>query len=260
VSVDERRNTFSERTGDYVRSRPQYPEALYDWITSQCDRRVRAWDCATGSGQAAVGLAPHFERVCATDVSPEQIAQAMRRDNVSYSVASAEESGLPDSSFNLVVVAQALHWFDYPRFWREVDRVATRGAFFCAWGYHRLGSTAAVDREFFEPLTHVLAPFWASKNRILWNGYRDEDVSFPFERAATPNFSIEVNWTIEQLILHVTTWSAYKHSRTHADTVVKLDRLFDLMRIRFSSGESLPIRVPLTMLAGRVKSSFEPRP
>ena len=67
---------FSPLAETYARARPRYPDELYAWISSQVPRRELAWDAATGNGQAAVGLARHFARVVATDISPGQIAHA----------------------------------------------------------------------------------------------------------------------------------------------------------------------------------------
>src|SRR5690606_3306632 len=106
-----------------AQARPGYPEALFEWLASQCEDRSLAWDCATGSGQAAIALARHFRQVIATDASAEQIANAGTAERVEYRVASAERSGLADESVDLVTVAQALHWFDIAAFHAEVKRV-----------------------------------------------------------------------------------------------------------------------------------------
>jgi ubiquinone/menaquinone biosynthesis C-methylase UbiE len=82
-----------------------------------------AWDCAAGSGQATADLARRFDRVIATDASSEQISAAKPISNVEYRVATAEQSGLSDNCADLVTVAQALHWFDLPKFYAEARRV-----------------------------------------------------------------------------------------------------------------------------------------
>ena len=56
------------------------------------------------------GMADHFGRVFATDVAPGQIAEATPHPRVTYSVAAAEDSGLPDASVDLVTVALNLPW------------------------------------------------------------------------------------------------------------------------------------------------------
>ncbi|MEK7716601.1 MAG: SAM-dependent methyltransferase, partial [Pseudomonadota bacterium] len=64
---------FSQHAGDYARYRPDYPEALFAFLTKSVTQHELAWDCGTGNGQAALGLAGHFDRVIATDPSQTQI-------------------------------------------------------------------------------------------------------------------------------------------------------------------------------------------
>lgn len=254
--TDPASNTFARDSEAYARARPRYPDKLYAWLASGCRRRDCAWDCATGSGQAAVGLCASFARVLATDVSAEQIAHATRRENIVYSVAAAEESGLPPRSVDLVVVAQALHWFDPARFWPEVVRVARPGAFFCAWGYDVMWSTEQVDRLVTTPLRAILAPFWAPNNRVLWDGYLDKDVHFPFRRVPAPAFAIEITWTLDHIIEYLMTWSAYKKSRNDPRAADQTDGVFARARASIPADALLPVRMPLKLLAGYV-GAFE---
>jgi hypothetical protein len=108
---------FSGVANAYARHRPGYPEACFAHLAGIAPGRDLAWDCATGTGQAARGLAGHFARVVATDASASQIAKAPPGDNLDYRVATAEDSGLADASVDVLCVAQAAHWFDLPRFY-----------------------------------------------------------------------------------------------------------------------------------------------
>ena len=108
---------YSRVAESYSMARPGYPDELFKWLASLVERRDVAWDTATGSGQAAVSLARHFRRVIATDISEEQIRHARAHPRIEYRAASAEASGLPDNSVDLVVSAAALHWFDLERFY-----------------------------------------------------------------------------------------------------------------------------------------------
>jgi ubiquinone/menaquinone biosynthesis C-methylase UbiE len=126
---------FSRVSASYARFRPTYPPGLFDVVAHYAPALDRAWDCATGSGQAAVGLSRHFRKVVATDASPEQIAHATPVANVEYRLAPAEASGLEASTVNAVTVAQALQWFDRDQFYAEVRRVCTPGAILAVWHY-----------------------------------------------------------------------------------------------------------------------------
>lgn len=246
------RNTFSEASSAYASARPRYPKDLFHWVAAQCASRGRAWDCATGSGQAAVGLAAFFEQVTATDVSAEQLAHAEPHPRVQYAVASAEASGHADRKFELVTVAQALHWFKYDQFWNEVRRVTKPGSLFCAWGYDWLESTEAIDTELVAPFRAIIEPFWAPNNRILWEGYKPDMVQFPFERIAVPSFAIQVEWTLDHLLEYMMTWSAFKHSRADQGAVRAMDALLSRARARLPGGEHMSFRMPLKSIAGRI--------
>jgi len=65
----------------------------------------------------------------------------------------------------------------------------------------------------------------ARNNRILWNGYRDTDISFPFERLQAPALTIHAHWSVPQLIEYMQTWSAYKRSRQDTVAAAALDAL-----------------------------------
>jgi hypothetical protein len=246
------RNPFAEAPEAYAIARPQYPQELFDWVASNCERHELAWDCATGNGQSAVGLAQYFTRVCATDVSAEQLAHALHRNNISYAVAPAEATQFADDSFDLVAVAQALHWFDYARFWPEVRRVSRREGLFCAWGYDWFQSRRHVDEHLVRPFRKIIEPFWAANNGILWRGYQDQEIAFPFQHLEAPKFEISADWTLSQLIAYMMTWSAYKRSRADANATAEMDALLLRTRSLIPADEMLPIRMPLKVIAGRV--------
>src|SRR6185295_5693490 len=126
---------FSSVANRYADFRPHYPPALFDYLTTLVPKKSAVWDCACGNGQATLDLAARFDKVIATDASREQIASATSHPKIEYRVAPAEQSGLLDNSVALVTVAQALHWFDFDRFYTEVKRVLTATGVFAAWAY-----------------------------------------------------------------------------------------------------------------------------
>ena len=248
-------NPFSESSQDYAAFRPSYPEGLFRWIVSQCERHDAAWDCGTGTGQAAAALAPHFREVLATDVSAEQIAQAPPIANVRYSVQPAESTNLTPASIDLIVVAQALHWFRFADFWREVGRVSREGAFFCAWGYDWFRTDDLVERRLVDPFRAIVEPFWAKNNRILWAGYRSADVEMPFEPEPVPPFSIKLRWTARRLLAYMTTWSAYKRSQADGVAARQMAELIASVGDVLASTEILDVETQLRTLAAHVRST-----
>jgi len=182
-------------------------------------RRRLAWDCATGNGQAARDLARYFDRVVATDASPEQVAHAVPAANVEYRVAAAESSGLEAGSTDLVTVAQALHWFVRESFFDEVRRVAVPGGILAAWSYGwcHAGSDVESLLRGFEDGT--VGPYWNPERRWVVERYRT--IPIPFEEVPAPTFELRAEWTLSQLGAYLSSWSAVSNYRQkHGDDPV----------------------------------------
>ena len=117
-------NWFDSDGREYSQFRPRYSDALLKWVASTAKEHGVLWDCATGNGQAAVGLARYFKQVIATDSASSQIEAAEVLSNIEYRQADAACSGLSACSVDCVTIAQAMHWFAYDDFFAEVKRVA----------------------------------------------------------------------------------------------------------------------------------------
>ena len=201
------RDLFSERAPLYARYRPSYPDELFAWLARIVPRTERVWDCATGNGQAARGLAQHFREVVATDASDTQIAAAEPLPGIEYRVATAYDSGLPDSSVDLVTVAQAMHWFEPERFYPEARRVLRDGGAIAVWGY----ADAILDDAELERIVHdynrgTVESYWMPERKHLLNEYRT--IAFPFREIETPRFEMIRHWNLEELAGYLRTWSA----------------------------------------------------
>ena len=209
--------------------------------------RESAWDCATGSGQAALGLARHFAHVEATDASAQQIANVVPAANVTYSVQPAEATSFAAASFDAVCVAQALHWFDLDRFYAEVRRVLRPGGILLVTAYGWSSVTPEVDEVMKRDVLPPIAPLWPPQNQLIMRGYRD--VPFPFERIEFPPMDIEVRWTLAQYLDYIGTWTATR--RMVEKDPVFLDRVQP--RLRAAWGEERPrtVTMPLVVLCGR---------
>jgi SAM-dependent methyltransferase len=207
---------FSGVASEYAEFRPLYPAPLFDWLAGLAPRRDLAWDCATGSGQAAVALASRFERVIATDASAGQIASATRHPRVEYRVAPAEASGLGLASVDLVTVAQALHWFDRPAFYAEARRVVRPGGVVAAWTYgHPSIDEPRADALLQRFYSDTVGPYWPKERALVDAAYRTID--FPFPEIAPPLFEMETSWPLAALVGYVATWSAVTRFRAAKD-------------------------------------------
>jgi SAM-dependent methyltransferase len=198
-------DAFSDTAQLYASARPSYPRTLFETLAELAPATSAAWDCGTGNGQAAVGLAEFFESVDATDASAEQIALAQPHPKVRYRVVPAESSEIADKSMDLVSVAEALHWFELDRFFSEVHRVARPGALLAVYGYSWFYITPKIDALTNRWLLQPIQSYWPPNNRLLWDGYRT--IVFPFDDVASPCLAIHLTWTLDQLFECYLTWS-----------------------------------------------------
>jgi len=238
---------FSGQSGEYRKYRPDYPPALFDWLASVAPGRRLAIDVATGNGQAAVGLARHFERVIATEPSAEQLREARPHPRVEYRQEPAESMSAETVSADLVTVAQAAHWFDWPRFTAEVARVLRKGGVLAIWSYNNCQVTPAIDRLVADFSRDVVGPYWPRERRIVEEGYRS--FALPFAPMAVPAFEMTTRWDREAMLGYLDTWSAVRRCRA-ATARDPLALLAQPLAEAWGAGPR-DMRWPLTVLAGR---------
>jgi SAM-dependent methyltransferase len=239
---------FSDKSALYAAARPTYPAALFAAIAAASPGRDNAWDCATGSGQAAVGLAAHFGHVEATDASAQQVANALPHPRVRYTVQPAERTQFADGTFDAVTVAQALHWFDLDRFYAEVRRVLRPGGVIAAWAYDWSSVTPAVDRALERHLLVKIKPYWPEQVNRMQSGFMQ--MPFPFSPVALPAVKIEVDWTLGQYLSYVETWSATRaYIAEHGRGV--MDETATAMRKAWGEPEARTVTMPLHVRCGR---------
>jgi SAM-dependent methyltransferase len=207
---------FSTQSMQYAQFRPQYPEAIYAYFASIVPGNSLAWDCGTGNGQAAVDLAQHFKGVYATDASADQITYAYAHPKVEYHVESAEKVSLKSASVDLVTVAQAVHWFDFDKFYAEVKRVLKQDGILAVWTYHLPKISPQTDKALFRYYHEILAGFWPERIRYIEERYRT--LPFPFEEIDPPSFAMETRWDLGQLTGFLDSWSATQKYREQKET------------------------------------------
>ena len=178
---------------------------MFEYLGSLAPRRQLAWDCGTGNGQAAVGLASVFDRVIATDASEKQIAKAQSHERVEYRVTRAEKSDLESASIDLIMVAQALHRFDLDRFYDEVRRVLKKNSVLAASAYNLLHINPAIDEVVNRYYYEVVGPFWPQERKLV---EQFGNLPFPFHEIDPPKFEMTAQWNLDHLVGYLRTWSS----------------------------------------------------
>jgi SAM-dependent methyltransferase len=251
--ASEFKDYFSDEARAYAAFRPRYPEGLFAWLADLAPERRLAWDAGTGSGQAAVGLAAHFERVIATDASAAQLANARPHPRVEYRRAVAGESGIAARSVDLVTVAQALHWFDRPRFYAEVRSVLVPRGVIAAWCYRLQRVDPAVDAVAEHLYRDLLGEWWTPDRRLVDEEYRT--VEFPFEELTPVRFDLSAVWTLPQVLGYLGTWSAVRRCRAETGRNVVEEIGPALAAAWGDPDRPREVRWPLAMRVGRVFDS-----
>jgi hypothetical protein len=208
------KDLFSAQSKEYANFRPTYPRALFDFVAGLADEKSLAWDCATGNGQAAALLAGYFKHVIASDISSEQLKNAQQKDNISYEVFPAEKPLIKDNSVDLITVAQAIHWFDFDRFYAEAKRVMkkrvdgkTRGGIIAIWAYGMQSISPEVDRITRHLYEEILGDkYWPAERKYVEE--KLETIPFPFEHIPCPQFELHLEWNLNELLGFFRSWSS----------------------------------------------------
>lgn len=240
------KDLFSSHAKDYSRYRPSYPGALFQFLQKIVPNKKRAWDCATGNGQVAGELAGFFEQVYATDISINQLSHAVQNPKIHYTKQPAEKSNFPNGHFDLVTVGQAVHWFDFERFFAEVQRVLKKDAVIAVFGYALFRSNSGTDeiiRHFYE---NIIGPYWQPERQYLEEKY--QTIGFPFQEIKAPAFEMKQTWSFERLVGYLNTWSAVKaYEKENKENPVALIR----QELQENFGEVGAVNFPLLLRVGR---------
>lgn len=197
---------FTKQAESYAKFRPDYPDELFKFLASVSPSNEFAWDCATGSGQAANGLAKYFNKVIASDASEEQVLNAYINDKIIYRVFPAEKADIESGSVDLITVAQALHWLNFEKFYAEVRRVLKKNGIIAVWMYELVKISPEINPLIIKFDDDILKSYWPPERQLFYDHYKT--IPFPFELVNTPVFKMSADWTLENLFGFLGTWSA----------------------------------------------------
>ncbi|HXL57847.1 MAG TPA: class I SAM-dependent methyltransferase [Chitinophagaceae bacterium] len=203
------KDNFSAQAKLYASFRPYYPDLLYDFLFQQVKNFNSTLDCATGNGQVAVALAKKFKEVYATDISEKQLAHATQLPNIIYKQEAAEQTSFADKYFDLITVAQAVHWFNFDKFYSEVKRMLKPDGIIAIIGYGLIRVNKAIDEWIDHFYWNIVGPYWDKERKYVDEEYTT--IPFPFKEITAPVMYIEYKWNIDQFIGYLNTWSALQH-------------------------------------------------
>ena len=245
-------DNFSTQSANYKKFRPIYPKELYEVILAQVKHRKTCWDCGTGNGQVAQVLAEYFDQVYATDISENQLKNAPQNPKISYQVTRAEATSFESNTFDLVTVAQALHWFDFTAFNQEVKRVCKAGGILCVWGYGLLRIQREVDELVDAFYIDKIGPYWDKERRHIDRQY--QDVSFDFPEIEPPTgLKIQTHWNREALLGYMHTWSSVKHYMQQHEGEDPLKEFEEELKSWWKEEESKEVNIPIFLRMGKIE-------
>jgi ubiquinone/menaquinone biosynthesis C-methylase UbiE len=244
------KDLFSKQAKTYAQFRPEYTDELYDFILQHVDNQHVAWDCATGNGQAAKVLAGHFTKVYATDLSQKQLDNAVQKGNIFYSNQTAESTNFDDNTFDLITVAQAVHWFDFDKFYAEAKRVAKPNATIAVWGYGNVKfDDKELDGQMWDFYSNRVGKYWNFERRHIEEEYRT--LPFQFEEIESPKFSIVRQWQRDEFEGYLNSWSAVQNCKNTEGVNPVDDFMLDLSAV-WGEFERKLLRFPLFLKLGKV--------
>lgn len=203
------KDNFSSYSDKYAQYRPGYPTEFFDYLNSLIPVKDCAWDCGTGNGQIAFELAKTFKEVFATDISQSQLDHAKKAGNIHYSLQPAEKTNFEENKFDIVTVGQAIHWFDFEKFYHEVCRTSKAGAIICVIGYGGIDVNEVINNLKKVFYKDVVGPYWDTERKYIDEDYKT--IPFPFEEIQSPVFENKFQWSLGNYIGYINTWSAVKH-------------------------------------------------
>ena len=247
------KDNFSIQSDDYLKFRPTYPSAFFEYLNSIIPTKQNAWDCGTGNGQVARELSKTFEMVYATDISASQISQAPKKSNIKYSIQPAEKTNFNNEYFDLIVVAQAVHWFDFYKFYKEVRRTGKVHAKICILGYGLIEISPHIDNIIATFYTRTIGAYWDKERTYIDKHYKT--IPFPFNEIQTPTFENKHQWSLEHFMGYLNTWSAVKHFiKQHNYNPVEALQI--QLKPYWKNGEIKEVKFPILLRIGKIEESF----
>lgn len=239
------KNEFDNEANEYKEYRLEYPKEIFEWIKSIKPVANNVLDLGTGNGQAAIKLADFYSNIYAIDISENQIQCAYKHPNIRYLQMDAKDITF-DFNFDLVISATAAHWFDQEGCLDSLIRHLNDDAFVCFWSYSFPDSSDPQTVERLNLIKDLIGNKWSKRSLIHLNKYKD--LYFPFEEIEnTPQITLELNWTANQLFDFFSTWGFFR------DYAKNIDSEFFTKVRKILDDQVYKVEFPLAFRAGFYK-------
>ncbi|KAK2651345.1 hypothetical protein Ddye_011201 [Dipteronia dyeriana] len=256
---------YIKQAKQYADGRPSYPPQLFQFIASKTPLHDLVWDVGTGSGQAAQSLAGIYKNVIATDTSPKQLEFVTKLPNIKYQLtppimtpSELEQTVAAEASVDLVTIASAMHWFDLPKFYKDVKWVLKKPhGVIAAWCYSMPQVNSSVD-SVFVPYDRInTEPYWEPQRKLVDDKYTTID--FPFEPVDGMDNTGPFEFVIEKLMVldsyfnFLRSWSAYQTAKDKGVELLTEDVIDNFKRAWNEDGQGQKVvRYPVYLRIGRV--------
>ena len=249
---------FSDRVADYVRYRPTYPVAFYEMLRDELGVSAQSVvaDVGSGTGISAKPLLEMGATVLCIEPNKEmrEAAEGLLGGYTSFrSVAgTAERTTLQDHSVDLVLCAQAFHWFDRANARLEFSRILRpTGAIVLVWNERRLEAT-----PFLREYEDLLRRYGTDYQKVRHENVDDAALGEFFGTATYRRFSFDnaQEFDFDGLAGRVRS-SSYTPAASdprHAPMMSELRRIFD----RHQIGGRVRFDYDTRAYAGKISPDF----
>jgi len=244
-----------DKGANYALYRPDYPQNLYnvvfDYTRKTRPEFERALDVGCGTGQVTSKLCAVFKQVVGTDISTKQLEAAHKAGNIEYITCSAENITQSSNTFDLITVAQALHWFKLEQFYAEVKRLLKPGGVLAVWVYGLVEVENKEANDIIKKLHwETVGNYWDFDRKWLCDLY--PNFHMPLKDFESHKLSIDKSMTLADFVRYIDTWSALKTYREkHTDDpLIQLEK--DLLAAyRATPDTVVEFHFPVGLFLGR---------
>ena len=178
---------FSDRVENYVKYRPSYPPEVVEYLKSHwwMEHSWRIADVGYGTGLFTKLLLEIGYQVCGVEPNKEmreageQYLKGYR--NFTSFEGTAENTGLADRSVDLIIAAQAFHWFKPEETKREFRRILNSRSIVCFVWNDRETESSDFLREY-EDLLKKFGTDYLQVNHRHLSGEGNDEIKIFFER------------------------------------------------------------------------------